>query len=105
MPTVPTMRSPRHPALAGLLSALVPGFGQLYNRQWAKGAGFLIAMIITDAALGVSRDMLAVFQSLFAGTPPPSAGSLALRSLPVLGIALWSIQDAIHTAKQTASAH
>ena len=42
----PTSRSP---LLAGLLSALVPGLGQLYNKAWAKG----IAVLCITAGLGV----------------------------------------------------
>ena len=34
---------PRRPWLAGLLSLLATGVGQVYNGQWKKGVGFLLA--------------------------------------------------------------
>lgn len=35
--------------VAAALSAILPGAGQLYNRQWFKGAGFLITMVVLSA--------------------------------------------------------
>ncbi len=37
---------PRRPWLAGLLSLLSTGLGQVYNGQWRKGAGFLVAELL-----------------------------------------------------------
>lgn len=33
--------------IAGILSALIMGLGQIYNRQWAKGIIFLIAELVS----------------------------------------------------------
>jgi TM2 domain-containing membrane protein YozV len=87
--------------VAALLSAILPGLGQLYNRQWAKAAGFLLGIILLDAALGVSVDTMTFFQSAAAGLPTVDAGSLLLRMLPILGLAIWSVADASRTIKQT----
>ena len=40
---------PKNPVIAGVLSGIAPGLGQFYCRQWAKGAGFLIAAVAADA--------------------------------------------------------
>ena len=47
VPTVtplPTIR--KDPTLSGLLSAVVPGSGQVYNNQYLKGGGFFLATVI-----------------------------------------------------------
>lgn len=90
---------PKNPTLAGILSGLMPGLGQFYCRQWAKGAGFLVGAIAVDAAFGISSGTLTVLQSV--GGPPPSEGlgRLLLGMLVLLGLAVWSIVDAVKTAK------
>ena len=41
---LPTIR--KDPTLSGLLSAIIPGSGQIYNNQYLKGGGFFLATII-----------------------------------------------------------
>ena len=36
----------KDPTLSGLLSAVVPGAGQVYNNQYLKGGGFFLATVI-----------------------------------------------------------
>ena len=36
----------KDPTLSGLLSAVIPGSGQIYNNQYLKGGGFFLATII-----------------------------------------------------------
>ena len=89
----------QRPATAALLSALVPGLGQFYNRHWWKGAAFLVAMIVADGAFNVTADTLllmkhAVGMAAEAGTMVPTVPSLLLRSIPVMIVVLWSIADA-----------
>jgi hypothetical protein len=90
---------PKNPMLAGILSGLMPGLGQFYCRRWAKGAGFLAGAIAVDAAFGVSSGMLGLLQSF--GTPVSSdaLGKFLLGSLCFLAIAIWSILDAVKTAR------
>jgi hypothetical protein len=95
---------PKNPTMAGVLSGVMPGLGQFYCRQWAKGAGFLIGAIAIDATFGVSSGMLELFQSF--GAPVPSdmladiLEKLLIGSLLFLAIAIWSIADAVRTAKK-----
>lgn len=88
--------------VAAFLSAMLPGLGQLYNRQWAKGAGFLVATLIVDAGLGVTSETITVFQSAFLGMPGRNVdvGGFVLRMLPLAAIAMWSITDAARTARR-----
>jgi hypothetical protein len=90
---------PKNPTIAGVLSAVVPGLGQFYCRQWAKGAGFLVGAIAIDAAFGVSSGMLELLQSFGAPVPSDMLGKLLIGSLLFLAIAVWSILDAVRTAK------
>jgi hypothetical protein len=85
--------------IAGFLSALLPGLGQFYNRQWAKGAGFLVGILILDAVLGVSSDAMMILQG--STMTPADPSRLLLRMLPLLGLALWSVADAARVAKRS----
>jgi hypothetical protein len=95
------MPADRFPKVAALLSAVLPGLGQFYNRQWGKGASFLLATLIIDSGLDVTSDTMSVFHSAFLGGQgdPVNVGSFVLRILPLVAIAMWSITDAARTAK------
>ena len=90
-----------NPAVAGLLSAVFPGLGQFYNRQWGKGAGFFLGLLVLVVALFSSVDPEQLHQSATSGTPPENIGQLALLALLVLAVVVWSIVDAIRSAKRT----
>ncbi|NIM05991.1 MAG: hypothetical protein GTO55_06860, partial [Armatimonadetes bacterium] len=51
---------PRSPATAGLLSLLLPGLGQAYNRQWLKAAALICVdvMLFMAAIVSVLRILL-----------------------------------------------
>jgi Family of unknown function (DUF5683) len=87
--------------MAAFLSALLPGLGQFYNRQWIKGLGFLLGMVLTDGVLGVSADTVRFFQDAVSGRSSVDPHSFLLRMLPVLAIALGSMTDAARTAKRS----
>jgi hypothetical protein len=95
------MPADRSPKVAALLSAVLPGLGQFYNCRWAKGAGFLFSTLIIDAGLGVTSETVSIFQGAFLGrhASQVSVGSFLLRMLPLAAIAMWSIADAVRTAK------
>ncbi len=95
-----TGHSPR-PALAALLSALLPGLGQFYNRQWRKGGGFLLGFLILAGALLGSVDPQALEQSAASGVPVDNIGQLAILMLLFLALAVWSIVDAARSAKRS----
>jgi hypothetical protein len=87
----------RSPALAGLFSALLPGLGQFYNRQWGKGAGFLGSLLVFDGLFGATADMM---RFVTAGLLPPSLTKFLFGAFLILGIAIWSILDAMRTARK-----
>lgn len=91
----------RSPKVAALLSAVLPGLGQFYNRQWIKGAGFLAATLVIDAGLAVTSETIQVFQGAFLGAQATkvNVGSFVVRMLPLMAIAVWSITDAARIAK------
>ena len=88
----------KNPWIAGILSGILPGLGQFYNRQWLKGVGFLLGTLIVDGVLGVTAGMVKFFQS---GAPPENTGQFLFGSLIVLVIVIWSITDAARTAKRS----
>lgn len=87
-------RHPR-PAVAGLLSALLPGLGQFYNRRWGRGVGFLAATLLVDAGTGVTPALL----DSLAGLPPADLHRFLLGCLLLLAVAVWSVTDAVRTAR------
>lgn len=89
----------QNPVIAGILSGLVPGLGQFYCRQWAKGAGFLVSALVIDAVFGVSSGTLELLRSLGVPVSSEALGKLLLGSLLFLAVAVWSIVDAVRTAK------
>ncbi len=94
---------PRNPTLAGVLSGVMPGLGQFYCRQWAKGAGFLLGALVVDAFFGVSAELLRLLPTWRSGVQPENPTAFLIGSLLFLAIAIWSITDAIRTAKKSSS--
>ncbi len=68
--------------LAAAFSAVLPGAGQLYTHHWAKGAGFLIAVMVISAF--IRRRMLLAAPSMTA----------MLAVVVLFGLAIWSVVDA-----------
>jgi TM2 domain-containing membrane protein YozV len=75
--------------VAAVLSGILPGAGQFYNRQWLKGIAFLAPTLILSTF--VRPEMLLSGPSLIA--------LLTLVVILVLGI--WSVVDAYRTDKPT----
>ena len=88
----------KNPWVAGILSGVLPGLGQFYNRQWLKGVGFLLGTMVVDAVLGVTAGMIKFFQS---GAPPENTGLFLFGALIVLALVVWSISDAVRTAQRS----
>jgi len=91
----------RNAVLAAFLSAVFPGLGQFYNRQWAKGAGFLVTLVILAIVLLGSVDPQTLIDAARTGAPAENAGTLLLLSVLILALALWSIVDAARSAKRS----
>ena len=68
--------------VAAALSAVLPGMGQLYTHHWAKGAGFLMAVMVISAVM--RRRMLLAAPSITA----------MLVVVALFGLAIWSVMDA-----------
>src|SRR2546427_9006745 len=49
----------KNPWVAGILSGVLPGLGQFYNRQLGKGAGFLIGFLVLAGVLVFGGDLQA----------------------------------------------
>ena len=75
--------------LALILSGVFPGLGQFYNREWIKGAGFVIAGLVLSWRLtsALPRDLDAMVST------PLTAGVLGALVL-LLAVWVWSVVDA-----------
>lgn len=86
--------------IAALLSAVFPGLGQWYNRQWLKGTFFLAAAILAIGWTWTSIPPLdSVLHSLESGEPITGLGDVILSLLVLLAIVLWSIIDAWRSSR------
>jgi len=72
---------------AAILSAIVPGAGQLYNRHWIKAVAFLAAVI--GLSSGIHPDDLIEGRGL--------AATLVILLL-LTAVAIWSVVDAYRSA-------
>ena len=89
---------PKSPLIAALLSGLMPGLGQLYCREWAKGVACLGAMSVVDYSADVSKG---IFDILVNRVVPETIAKLLVGSTLMLAIAAWSVLDAVRTAKRS----
>ncbi|MBI1820164.1 MAG: hypothetical protein HY036_06370 [Nitrospirae bacterium] len=85
--------------IAALLSALIPGAGQLYNHQWLKGILFMAAAMILGGELRRNIPMSA----FTAGKPLAHSGLFLFLAVVVLGISAWSVIDAYQISKKKTS--
>jgi hypothetical protein len=76
----------KHNILAGALSAVLPGAGQLYNHQWLKGGFFLLAVLLLSAV--IRRRMILAEPSIVA----------MLFVAFLFGLVIWSVIDAYRSA-------
>jgi hypothetical protein len=96
----------RHPLLAGVISLIVPGCGQIYAGRSERGAAILIAVIIVG-------NLNAIWLSLY-GLTAPVAGEPWWCELPRIlhdlfaffGIIfwIWQVLDVYQQAKKERSA-
>jgi hypothetical protein len=82
------------PLLAAVLSGLFPGIGQLYNRQFRKGALFVTAGIV--AGFGPFSPAAA---HLDLDNPTVALEKTLITSIPFIVINLWAVIDAYRVAK------
>ena len=75
--------------LALILSGVFPGLGQLYNREWGKGGGFVLAGLVLSwlAMRALPGDLDALVSA-----PLPATVLWALVLL--LAVWIWSLVDA-----------
>jgi hypothetical protein len=83
----------RNPIIAGLLSLLVPGLGQIYAGQGTKG-GFIIAAAIVIANLNILILPLIAIANPVTPLGPPDARTIWAYWIPRIGhdvASFWSI--------------
>ena len=86
--------------IAGLLSGVMPGLGQLYCRQWARGVICLGAFSVADYATGISQGLI---DFLMTRALPEHTAKLALGAIFMMAVAAWSVIDAVHTARESST--
>lgn len=97
----------KNPSLAALMSAVLPGLGQFYNRQIGKGWGFLLGaalmVAIVISGYNTAQDIAKVDYSDVTkhyGPPVWDNQDLMFAVGPfLLGCIIWSAVDAYRTAR------
>ena len=82
--------------IAALLSAILPGIGQFYNRNWLKGFFFLGTILVLA---GLLQNHLPV-SALKLGEPIPFTGADLILSVLILVVGAWSVFDAYRDARK-----
>ena len=91
----------KNPWVAGILSGVLPGLGQFYNRQLGKGVGFLVGFLVLAGVLVSGIDLHMLEQAMASGVQPENLSLLLAVEVLMLILVLWSITDAARTAKRT----
>jgi hypothetical protein len=91
----------KNPWVAGILSAVLPGLGQFYNRQLGKGVGFLIGFLVLAGILVFSIDLQMLDKAMASGAQPENLWLLLAVEVLLLILVIWSITDAARTAKHS----
>jgi TM2 domain-containing membrane protein YozV len=74
-----------------MLSAIFPGLGQFYNRQFGKGVAFFVAGLV---ASWVTSALLPSMDALLRGELPKQIGLLTVTLFLLLICYVWSMVDA-----------
>ncbi len=91
----------KNPWVAGILSGVLPGLGQFYNRQLGKGVGFLVGFLVLAGVLVSGIDLHMLEQAMASGVQPENLSLLLAVEVLMLILVLWSITDAARTAKRS----
>ncbi len=83
----------KNPGTAGVLSALIVGAGQGYNGEWGKAALFFGgAVVFGSAAISAANSDKCLYND--------ECGEAAGYALAWVGLAVWSVVDAVASAKK-----
>lgn len=95
----------KNPFIAGLLSLLIPGMGQIYGGRGDKGAAILVAAIIVG-------NLNLILLLIFAAANPDPSISVAywiarvghdVMSIWSIAFWIWAVVDATRQVKQQAA--
>jgi TM2 domain-containing membrane protein YozV len=87
----------RDPTIAGILSLLVPGLGQMYAGKGERGAAILVAVLIVGTLALIWQTLYAVYASKLTGYEYPFYRT----SLVVYAVVfwIWQTSDAYRLVK------
>lgn len=91
-------RGKKRPALALILSAILPGLGQIYNNQIPKG----IALIVLNVAINLLLVKPIEKLTALRGSIPDNSTLFILIAYTIAGLVLWiyAMIDAKRTAQK-----
>ena len=90
-----------NPRVALVLSAIFPGLGQFYNRQFGKGVAFFVAGLVASWEISA---LLPSMDAFLRGELPKQIGLLTVTLFLLLICYVWSMVDAYRLAKRMGKA-
>src|SRR3989442_6413970 len=90
----------KNPWVAGILSGVLPGLGQFYNRQLGKGVGFLIGFLVLAGVLVFCVDLQTLQKAIASGARPENLWRILAVEVLMLIPVIWSMTDVAPTAKR-----
>jgi hypothetical protein len=92
-----TAHGGKNPTTAAVMSALLPGSGQMYSGRYARGGAIMSGELLLVGMIGIAG-----FGSEMAADDQHSGDSTTnFVALTLLGIHVWQVSDAYKCAKQT----
>src|SRR3989442_12211836 len=79
----------KNPWVAGILSGVLPGLGQFYNRQLGKGVGFLIGFLVLAGVLDFGVDLQALEKAMAAGARPGGLWLILAEEMRMPILVIW----------------
>src|SRR2546428_11242096 len=91
----------KNPWVAGILSGVLPGMGQFYNRQLGKGVGFLIGFLVLAGVLVFCVDLQGLEKAMGSGARPENLWLILAVGVLMLIPVIWSITEARPTPQRS----
>src|SRR2546425_13375154 len=89
----------KNPWGAGILSGVLPGLGQFYNRQLGKGVGFLIGFLVLAGVLVFCVDLQALEKAVASGARAEELWLIPAVEMVLLILVDWGINGARRAAQ------
>jgi len=86
-----------NPGIAGVLSLLIPGLGQITSGEAGRGFAFLVPSVVAEVVFYESERKF--YEESVISKKKEYASQVIISGIAVIGLSIWSAIDAVHVAK------